>query len=160
LIDQVKAEGALVAPDYFLFALPEASPRRQNFDMAGRGYIYVPPSCRQGGSACRVHIALHGCKQNPHTFATRAGYNNWAERYKVIVVYPALEPSTSLPEAACELPPVSGVADSSLVEPNLNSCWDWWGYLDRLDQNEWYLTKEAPQMRVIDRIITEVTAVP
>jgi len=78
----------------------------------------------------------------------------------VIVVYPALEPSTPLPEAACELSPVSGVVDSSWVEPNLNSCWDWWGYLDRLDQKDRYLTKEAPQMRVIDGIIAEVTASP
>ena len=44
---------------------------RKNFDMAEKGYLYIPPSCRQAGISCRVHIALHGCKQNAKDFANK-----------------------------------------------------------------------------------------
>lgn len=158
LIDQVKAGGSQVAPDESWFGWwPYRSSRRKNFDMAAKGYIYVPPSCRSSGSACRVHIALHGCKQNVRDFATRAGYNNWAEHYKTIVVYPAIAPNIPLPDASCQAPPVDGSLDSLSFEPNPNGCWDWWGYLDTAGQKDRYLTKAAPQTLVIERIIGEVT---
>lgn len=158
LIEHVKASGSRVAPDEAWFWWwPYRSSRRQNFDMAEKGYIYVPPSCRSSGSSCRVHIALHGCKQNVRDFATKTGYNNWAEHYKTIIVYPAIEPNISLPDASCQAPPVDGSVDSLSIEPNPNGCWDWWGYLDTDEQKDRYLTKEAPQILVIERIIAEVT---
>jgi poly(3-hydroxybutyrate) depolymerase len=107
-----------------------------------------------------VHIALHGCRQSARTFATRAGYNNWAEHYKTIVVYPAIEPSTPVSEAVCQAEPVNPFLDSWYFEPNLNGCWDWWGYLDTSSRKDRYLTKDGPQIRVIERIIAEVTARP
>lgn len=158
LIDQVKP-GTKVAPDtiwWWFWTFP--SERRKNFDMAEKGYIYVPPSCRVSGSACRVHIALHGCKQDVKNFANRAGYNNWAEHYKVIVVYPAIEPSASLSEEACQAPPVNSAFDELPIKLNPNGCWDWWGYLDPSGQKDRYLTKASPQMRVIEGIIAEVTS--
>ena len=139
---------------------PYSSARRKNLDMAEQGYIYVPPFCRQTGSSCRVHIALHGCRQSARTFATRAGYNNWAEHYKTIVVYPAIEPSTPVSEAVCQAEPVNPILDTWYFEPNPNGCWDWWGYLDPSSREDRYLTKDGPQIRVIERIITEVTASP
>lgn len=157
LIDLVKP-GTTVAPDtiwWWFWTFP--SERRKNFDMAEKGYIYVPPSCRQAGSSCRVHIALHGCKQNAKDFANKAGYNNWAEHYKVIVVYPAIEPSASLSEEACQAPPLDSAIDELPIKLNPNGCWDWWGYLDTSKQKDRYLTKASPQMRVIERIIGEVT---
>ena len=159
LIDLVKP-GTAVAPDTvwgWLWFWTFPSERRKNFDMAEKGYIYVPPSCRQAGSSCRVHIALHGCKQNPKVFANKAGYNDWAEHYKVIVVYPAIEPSASLSEEACQTPPLDSTIDELPITLNPNGCRDWWGYLDTSKQKDRYLTTASPQMRVIERIIAEVT---
>ena len=110
-----------------------ASLRRANLDMAEKGYIYVPPSCRSAGIPCHVHIALHGCKQNPKDFAVKAGYNNWAEQYHAIIVYPALEPSTPGPET-CEVPAdVYSSVEKLPFKPNPNGCWNWWGYLALLN---------------------------
>jgi hypothetical protein len=159
LIDGAKP-GTAVAPDtiwgFWWFVWTFSSERRKNFDMAEKGYIYVPPSCRVSGSSCRVHVALHGCKQDVKDFANKAGYNNWAEHYKVIVVYPAIQPSLSLSGEACQTP-IDPVLDAAPIEINPNGCWDWWGYLDTAGQKNRYLTKAAPQMRVIEGIITEVT---
>ena len=53
--------------------------------------------------------------------------------------------------------PVEPALNLSWVEPNPNACWDWWGYLDTgLPENR-YLTKDGPQMQVIERIIAELT---
>jgi hypothetical protein len=138
---------------------PFVSPRRKNLDLARTGYLYVPPSCRHAASKCRVHIALHGCKQNAGNFAITAGYNNWAEYYKVIVVYPAVAPGAPQSGEVCRMTPVHPDLDHSWVEPNSNGCWDWWGYLNLgfPVKKHHYLTKNAPQMRVIERIIAEVT---
>ena len=158
LIDDVKKDGATVASDRLWLGIwpPYKSSRRKNFDMAENGYLYVPPSCRHTGSSCRIHIALHGCKQDAKAFATTAGYNNWAEHYKVIVVYPAVKPDVPQPGEVCRMEPVSPIVDSSWAEPNANGCWDWWGYLDT-GLNNRYLTKQGPQLKVIERVIAEVT---
>ena len=156
LIDQVKGSGSSVTWDA-VFWWPYTTARRRNFDLAATGYLYVPPSCRGADASCRVHVALHGCKQDARIFALRSGYNNWAERYRAIIVYPAIEPGSNLAGESC----TSGAplwADYSLVEPNPNGCWDWWGYLDGFTQKNRYLTKAAPQMKVIELIIREVTA--
>lgn len=158
LIDQVKQGGSTIASDRLLFWLiPYKSARRINFDLASTGYLYVPPSCRPANSGCRVHIALHGCKQEARSFAGSAGYNNWAEHYKVIVVYPAVQPATVLTEDLCRAAPVQPIANSAWFEPNPNGCWDWWGYLDTGLPANRYLTKAGPQLQVIERIIAELT---
>ncbi|MFP3558868.1 PHB depolymerase family esterase [Paraburkholderia sp. SIMBA_049] len=158
LIDQVKAAGVTAAADMVWW--PFTSPRRSNFDMADVGYIYVPPVCRSAArGTCRVHVALHGCKQNVKDFATKAGYNNWAEYYHTIVVYPAVQPDVPVPEEVCAVPPASPFLDVEWVKPNPNGCWDWWGYLDGWSvQKNRYLNNEAPQMQVIEHIIDRVTA--
>ncbi|WP_336492688.1 extracellular catalytic domain type 2 short-chain-length polyhydroxyalkanoate depolymerase [Methylobacterium nigriterrae] len=161
LIEKVKSSGASVSSDYynpFWLWWPDRSPRRRNFDMASTGYIYVPPSCRSAGSACHVHVALHGCKQDAKRFARKAGYNEWAEHYRTIIVYPAIAPSEPVPGPVCHLPPVDQTLDASSVEPNPNGCWDWWGYLDTASEKGRYLTKTAPQIRVLESLIAEVTA--
>lgn len=158
IIRNLKIDASAIASD-LLTAPPSKSLRRKNLDMARTGYLYVPPSCRPVASNCRVHIALHGCKQNARNFAITAGYNNWAEYYKVIVVYPALERGAPLSGEVCKMAPVPSSADNSWVEPNVNACWDWWGYLNLgwPEKKHRYLTKKAPQMRVIKHIIAEVT---
>ncbi len=77
--------------------------------MNGFGYVYVPAACREGGR-CRVHVALHGCRQTPdhigQEFVTQTGYNTWAETNGTIVLYPQAHTNRRNPKG----------------------CWDWWGY--------------------------------
>ncbi len=104
LIDKIRKSDGKVAADG-IWWLPFSTERRKNFDMADTGYLYVPPSCRSIGSRCWIHVALHGCKQTAKEFAVTAGYNNWADYYKVIVIYPALEPQKFLDGEVCAMPP-------------------------------------------------------
>ncbi len=98
--------------------------------MASSGWVYVPEDCARGAT-CRVHVALHGCKQNSadvgEAFVRNAGYNRWADGNKIVVLYP----QTS--------------------QKALNSCWDWWGY-DSPD----YAKKSAPQMRAIAAMVEQL----
>ena len=91
--------------------------------MAATGWAYVPKSCAAGAS-CRVHVALHGCKQNAadvgQEFVRNAGYNRWAETNNLVVLYPQTSQKAT------------------------NSCWDWWGYNDGN-----HAKKSAPQMTAI-----------
>jgi poly(3-hydroxybutyrate) depolymerase len=82
------------------------------------GYVFVPERCRQA-ARCRVHVALHGCRQGRalvnDAFARHAGYNDWAVAHDVIVLYPQARPSEPA-WFAWWLP------------YNPRGCWDWWGY--------------------------------
>ncbi|QDP02755.1 PHB depolymerase family esterase [Thalassotalea sp. PS06] len=79
--------------------------------LAETGYAYVPTSCATG-EECRIHIALHGCKQNEEAidkaFIKDTGYNAWADTNNIVVLYPQTK--------------------SSFAPLNPNACWDWWGY--------------------------------
>lgn len=82
------------------------------------GYVFVPTQCDRT-KICRVHVALHGCKQGAkaigEVFVRESGYNAWAAAHDTIVLYPqaqASQPTT----LAWWLP------------FNPNGCWDWWGY--------------------------------
>lgn len=100
--------------------------------MAATGWVYVPKTCSAGAS-CRVHVALHGCKQNTgdvnQEFVAHAGYNKWADTNNIVVLYPQ----------------TGGKA--------VNSCWDWWGYDDPN-----YAKKSAPQMSAIVGMIEQLFA--
>jgi poly(3-hydroxybutyrate) depolymerase len=82
------------------------------------GYVFVPDRCRQT-VRCRVHVALHGCRQGAalvgDAFARHAGYNAWAGAHDLIVLYPQVRPST--PSWFAWWLPF-----------NPRGCWDWWGY--------------------------------
>jgi poly(3-hydroxybutyrate) depolymerase len=81
------------------------------------GYVYVPEQCTD--RRCRVHVALHGCRQGTaqvgDTFARHAGYNAWAAAHDLVVLYPQVRPSE--PSFFAWWQPV-----------NPHGCWDWWGY--------------------------------
>jgi poly(3-hydroxybutyrate) depolymerase len=81
------------------------------------GYVFVPDGCKR--SRCRVHVALHGCRQGVafvgDEFARHAGYNEWAAQHGFIVLYPQVRPSE--PTLAAWWLPF-----------NPRGCWDWWGY--------------------------------
>ena len=88
------------------------------------GWAYVPAACARG-EACRVHVALHGCKQGQSylplkpppdgglyygtIFVRHSGYNEAADANHIIVLYPQVD---------------------SIPGLNPNGCWDWWGYTD------------------------------
>jgi poly(3-hydroxybutyrate) depolymerase len=90
--------------------------------MDSSGWLYVPPACAQG-QPCRLHVALHGCKQGQSfltfwsapgaglyygtTFVMNAGYDDWADTNNLVILYPQ---AVSIPFL------------------NPNGCWDWWGY--------------------------------
>lgn len=99
--------------------------------MAATGWVYVPQSCAAGATACRVHVALHGCKQNVATigdkFVRNTGYNRWADSNNMIVLYPQTSTAAT------------------------NSCWDWWGY-----DSANYAKKSGPQMAAIKAMVTKL----
>ena len=109
--------------------------------MAATGWLYVPASCA-AGQACSLHVAVHGCQQDPtkiqDKFYKSTGYNKWADTNNLIVLYPQTAPSSS---------------------GNPNGCWDWWGYDDAN-----YAKKSGRQMAAIkgmvDRIASGYVAVP
>ncbi len=80
--------------------------------MAREAYAYVPAACA-GGERCRLHLAFHGCRQYAEAigdaFYRRAGYNEWADANRILVLYPQT--------LATSFRPV-----------NPKGCWDWWGY--------------------------------
>jgi poly(3-hydroxybutyrate) depolymerase len=84
--------------------------------------MYLPKECEGGANVCRLHVALHGCRQNLATvgesFVRDAGFNRWADTNRIVVLYPQTGASA------------------------VNGCWDWWGY-----SGADYSTKESPQMR-------------
>lgn len=108
--------------------------------MANDGYAYVPANCA-AGQPCKLHVAFHGCKQSVAAVGTSfyqsAGYNQWADTNKMIVLYP----------------------QSATTAMNPNGCWDWWGYDDVN-----FPAKSGGQMvavkTMIDRIVSGNTAAP
>lgn len=119
LDDRAPATGELVE-------LPQ--PGAEDATMLPQALAYVPVACAAGES-CGVHIAFHGCQQSTafigSAFATGAGYNEWADANRLIVLYPQV--------------------DSSKVMPlNPLGCWDWWGYTD-----EHYATRDGAQIAVV-----------
>ncbi len=99
------------------------------------GLAYVPRACRTPG--CRVHVVFHGCNQHlgklGETFARDTGFANWAERNRLIVLFPQTASSPVNPQA----------------------CWDWWGYTGRA-----YLTREGPQMVAVRRMVERLAGRP
>ena len=95
--------------------------------MAATGWAYIPKACASG-TTCRLHVALHGCKQNAadvaQEFVRNAGYNRWADANNIVVLYPQTGKGA------------------------VNGCWDWWGYDDAN-----YAKKSAPQMLAITSMV-------
>ncbi|RBJ76917.1 poly(3-hydroxybutyrate) depolymerase, partial [Pseudomonas sp. MWU12-2534b] len=56
------------------------------------GHVYVPAACRK--QSCRVHVVFHGCTQEDsrigNRYYTSTGYNQMADRNRIIVLYPQI----------------------------------------------------------------------
>lgn len=99
------------------------------------GYAYIPEGCDQPErNGCHIHIAFHGCKQTlddfQTTFIMHAGYNEWAESNRIVILYPQAKKNTL---------------------GNPNGCWDWWGYTGGN-----YHTKEGPQMKLVMKMLSSL----
>ena len=130
--------GRLSAFDQREFTSP-ASPA--SYSLAETGYIYVPAPCA-AREPCRVHIALHGCKQNYDAIGDRyirhAGYNGWADTNHLIILYPQT---------------IAGDPMTNFGTPfNPYGCWDWWGYTDFN-----YAVKAGRQMAAIKAMLERLT---
>jgi poly(3-hydroxybutyrate) depolymerase len=109
--------------------------------MDDKGFIYIPASCA-AKQRCRLHVALHGCLQSfgniGEDFVRHAGYNDWADTNRIIVLYPQII--------------ALGIA-------NPKACWDWWGYLDaNPTESPTYLLKSGKQIKTIKAMVDRVTS--
>ncbi len=115
--------------------------------MRDAGLAYIPAACRQGG--CRVHVAFHGCLQNVDevgdSFVRHAGYNEWADTNRFIVLYPQTITRHG--------PGFRAWRFSFVLNPL--GCWDWWGY----DSKNYY-RKDGPQMRAVMKMVQRLSASP
>ena len=103
-----------------------------NHGMAPTGWAYIPAACTSG-TQCRVHVVLHGCKQNVSTvqqqYVRNTGYNRWADTNNIVMIYPQTSTAAT------------------------NSCWDWWGY-----DSANYAKKSGPQMAAIKAMVDQVSS--
>lgn len=127
--------GKMKAFDQSAYTLPD---RPASLSMSRTGYVFVPADC-ENGEACRVHVALHGCKQDVdgigRAFIDRAGYNAWADANRLIVLYPQTK--------------------ASWYPYNPQACWDWWGYISFNDN---YVTKAGLQIKAIKSMLDALTS--
>jgi poly(3-hydroxybutyrate) depolymerase len=131
-----KLTGALWQFDQSAYTRPDSP---GSLSMGDTGYVFVPKECDEG-AACRVHIALHGCKQDFGDIGRRyiddTGYNAWADTNRLIVLYPQ-------------------TMASSFAPFNPQACWDWWSYVNHADS---YVTRSGPQIRTIKAMLDALTA--
>ncbi len=113
-----------------------------SLSMGDTGFVFVPKDCEQG-APCRVHIALHGCKQDVgdigKLYVDKSGYNGWADTNRIIVLYPQ-----TVGRPFVGLPP-----------QNPQACWDWWSYVTHDDS---YVTKAGSQIKAIKAMLDALTA--
>ncbi|MEY9194606.1 extracellular catalytic domain type 2 short-chain-length polyhydroxyalkanoate depolymerase [Bradyrhizobium ottawaense] len=127
--------GTLKSFDQSLYTRPHTP---DELSLGDKGYAFVPQDCEQG-APCRVHVALHGCKQDVDQigpkFVDYAGYNAWADTNSFIILYPQTKPHSYWPT-------------------NPDACWDWWSYVNHTDD---YVTKSGPQIKAIKAMLDALT---
>lgn len=136
--------GGLVQPtgtvplngDLYLFDQTEfISGTAASISMDTSGYVYVPSGCVTN-TGCKLHFAIHGCQQGRDSigdvYVMNSGYNEVAELNNIIIVYPQVVTSLTLPS-------------------NPQGCWDWWGYTS-VD----YASNLGPQMKAVKGMLDRV----
>ncbi|WP_149536985.1 extracellular catalytic domain type 2 short-chain-length polyhydroxyalkanoate depolymerase [Siccirubricoccus phaeus] len=113
------------------------------------GAIYVPEGCGATAPGCRLHVALHGCRQSleavGEAFLRQNGLNDWAESNRIIVLYPQAAASSTRDFQPPRL--------TDAFNANPQGCWNWWGY----GYDSEYLTKEGVQVRALWGMVQRVT---
>ncbi len=115
-----------------------------SISMHEAGHVYVPEDCvkKNGNGGCRLHIAFHGCEQSQELirdeFYARAGYNEWAEANRIIILYPQTK--------KWDVPWFMFGWGSETRNPK--GCWDWWGY----SGNDYYV-KKGKQIQAVQKMI-------
>lgn len=108
--------------------------------MDNDAYVYIPQSCK--AEQCRVHVAVHGCRQGISvigtTYIEETGYNEVADNNNLIILYPQ-------------------VKKSSVNPVNPRGCWDFWGYTSNNLPPFNYAHKDAPQMQAIKKMIDRLS---
>jgi poly(3-hydroxybutyrate) depolymerase len=129
---ELAPKGAMVAENLKKFS--QADFGNAQTPLFPEGWVYIPAKCAQG-EQCRLHVALHGCLMNPDfiqdKFELLAGYNEWAETNKIVVLYPQ---------------------SAKLGQANPYACWDWFGFT-----GENYVTKSGAQMSALKKMIDRVS---
>lgn len=141
-----KAKGRFVEFDQRGY-LPPGTGFSWKTGLDNTGWLYVPDSCAKG-EPCRLHIALHGCKQgqnflplhpppggglyNGTTFVKNTRYDRWADNNHLVILYPQ---AVSIP----------------MLNPN--GCWDWWGY-----SGADYATRNGVQIRTLKAMVDQLSA--
>lgn len=114
--------------------LPAGVGAPENISMGPTAYAYVPSNCAATGSACRIHVAMHGCEMTiPDiglTFIQKSKYTRYADTNQMVVLFPQ--------------------AMKTVLNPK--GCFDWWGF-----SSEAYATKLGPQMGTVYNMITHFT---
>jgi len=104
--------------------------------LADTAYYYLPSACANSKTACDLHVAFHGCMQDPANiqdkYYTKTGYNEWAEANNIIILYPQ---------------------SKAIPQKNPNACFDWWGY-----GSSDYAFKTSPQMVTVWNMIKALAA--
>lgn len=128
----------LVAFDQTLY-MPAAWP-----GLSSVGYVYVPPQCASGQTACKLHVSLHGCgmsvwSPNMNTsYVQHTGLNAWADSNPIVVLYPQ----------------GGGFIEKGMVAPSAQiqgGCWDGYG------QVGWdYAYRTGPQVATIRAMIQAI----
>jgi poly(3-hydroxybutyrate) depolymerase len=110
--------------EFVVFDQEEFSEPGDSF--ADEGVVYIPPTCRSE-PGCRVHVALHGCRQSREkvgdAFIKDTGFAEIVDTNRLVILFPQARATSGT---------------------NPEGCWDWWGYTG-LD----YLGKDAPQIAAI-----------
>jgi poly(3-hydroxybutyrate) depolymerase len=132
-----KLEGPAAKPSGRLARFDQSAFGGADISMADEGYVFIPSVCES--ASCRIHVALHGCRQGAEdvgeNFVRDAGYNRWAETNRLIVLYP------------------QAIRRSGWSLFNPRGCWDWWGYTGRH-----YHTKHGPQIRALKAMLERLGA--
>lgn len=146
LNDRVNATGHFIEFKQKTFIV---DPERHGMDTDG--FVYVPRNCADGRTPCKLHVALHGCRQTEDSIGdlwyTYAGYNEWAEANDIIVLYPQAQ-SIHFPSPD-EPPHPDRHCDNLGVNPR--GCWDFWGYTGP-DPH----VRSAPQVAAIKAMINHI----
>ncbi len=111
--------------------------------LAGTGWLYLPAACA-AGATCRLHVALHGCRQNETRIGERyvrnTGYARWADTNRIVVLFP---------QTRIDYFPRRTAASGWL--PNPHGCFDWIGWYGAN-----FATRDGAQVSAIRAMVEQL----